>query len=65
VLEPVEALVHVRAPEEVLAVLAVADDVDADLGLPAHDVPDARLQIAAVGLLVVGLPFLLRNEERT
>ena len=52
ILEPVETFEDVARPTDRLAELTVADDVDPDLGLPAHDLLDAaREQLVELGVV--------------
>ena len=46
-LEAAQALEHVLRPADRFAELAVADHVDAGLGLPAHDVGDRSVRQAS------------------
>src|SRR5262249_16451113 len=55
--------VDVEGPVAALAELAVADDVDARLGLPAHDRVDRLLQTSLVGGFIVGLAILDLVQE--
>ncbi len=48
-LETAQSLQHILRPADRFAELAVADDVDADLGLLAHDFGDRLLQASFVG----------------
>jgi hypothetical protein len=58
-----EAVVDVEGPVAALAELAVADDVDACLGLLAHDRVDRLLQTSLVGGFIVGLAILDLVQE--
>src|SRR5262249_13206960 len=58
-----EAVVDVEGPVAALAELAVADDVDARLGLPAHDRVDRLLQTSLVGGFIAGLAILDLVQE--
>src|SRR5262249_20599233 len=58
-----EAVMDVEGPVAALAELAVADDVDARLGLLAHDRVDRLLQTNLVGGFVVGLAILDLAQE--
>src|SRR5262249_2359160 len=60
--EAVEALDDV-GEEGRLALLAVGDDIDAGLGLPAHDVRDRAANELREGLAVVRLAAVLRAKE--
>ena len=62
-LETAEAVEHVLRPRERLAVFAVADDVDAALGLLPDNLRDGVLQCALVGRFVVGLAGLLGAKK--
>ena len=62
-LEAAQALQHVLRPADRFAELAVADDVDADLGLLAHDLGDRLLQALVVSRLVVRLAGLLGAQK--
>ena len=62
-LEPAEPRPRIGHPVE-LAVLAVADDVDAGVGLLAHDLGDGALHPRRERGLVVGLAELLGVEHR-
>ena len=58
-LEAGHALDHILRPGNALAELAVADDVDADLGLLADHLGDRLLEVAGVRRGVVALALLL------
>src|SRR5262249_55208466 len=58
-----EAVMDVEGPVAALAELAVADDVDAGLGLLAHDRVDRLLQTSLVGGFVVWLAILDLVQE--
>ena len=60
--EAAEPLADVANPAG-LAVLAVADDIDADLRLLAHDAGDFIPQGLFVCGLVVGLPMVARRQD--
>ena len=60
--EAAEPLGDVADPPR-LAVLAVADDVDADARLLAHDPGDLLVQRPLVSSLVVRLPIVARDED--
>ena len=62
-LEPAEPRPRVGHPVE-LAVLAVADDVDAGIDLPANDLGDGALHPRRERGLVVGLAQFLGVEHR-
>src|SRR5262249_11900927 len=61
--EAVEALDDVTE-EARLALLAVGDDVDTGLGLPAHHVGDGAAYELRIGRAVVRLTAILRSENR-
>jgi hypothetical protein len=58
-----EAVMDVKGPVAALAEFAVTDDVDARLGLLAHDRVDRVLQTRLVGVFVVGGPILDLVQE--
>jgi len=58
-----EAVVNVKGPVAALAELAVADDVDARVGLLAHDSVDRILQTGLVGGFIVGFAILDLVQE--
>jgi hypothetical protein len=62
-LEAAEAEQRVLRPADRLAELTIADDVKADLGLPAHDVGDGVFQALGVSSLVERLSCFLGGEE--
>ena len=62
--EAAEAKQRVLRPTDRFSELAVADDVDADIGLLAHDLGDGVVQALGIGGVVEGLPSLLGAEER-
>src|SRR5262249_10321749 len=61
-LEAGEAL-HDVAKEARLALLAVRDDVDADLGLPAHHLTDGVAHQPSVCVAIVRLTSVLRCQD--
>src|SRR5262249_60044478 len=62
-LEAAEPLEHVLRPADRLAELAVADDVDPDLGLLPHHFRHGPREAGFVGLLVERLAALLGAQE--
>src|SRR5262249_37366908 len=62
--EAAEAKQRVLRPTDRLAELAVADDVDADVGLLAHDLDDGLLQALGIGGVVEGPAGLLGAQNR-
>jgi len=50
-------------PTDRFAEFAVADDVEADIGLFPHDSDDAVGEAALIGVLVVGFPTALGTQE--
>src|SRR5262249_3503709 len=62
-LEAGEALDDV-AKEARLALLAVGDDVDAGVGLPAYDIGHRLTHQPGIGVVVVRLPAVLRGQDR-
>src|SRR5262249_18704308 len=62
--EAAEAKQRVLRPTDRLAELAVADDVDADVGLLAHDLGDGLLQALRIGGVVERPAGLLGAQER-
>src|SRR6266446_1822881 len=62
-LETAEAKERVLRPADRFSELAVADDVDADLGLLAHDFGNGCLEASRIGSLVEGLAGLFRGEK--
>src|SRR5262249_41027069 len=62
--EAAEAVVEVKGPIAALAELAVADDVDARLGLLAHDRLNRFLETALLGASVIGFAILDLVQER-
>ena len=57
--KPDDPLDHILRPGNALAEFAVADDVDADLGLLAHHLGDGLLEVARMCRGVVALALLL------
>ena len=62
-LEAAEAEQRVLRPADRFSELAVADDVDADLGLLAHDVANGCFEAFRIGGLVEGLAPLFRGQK--
>src|SRR5262249_50491837 len=62
-LEAAQALQHVLRPADRFAELTVAHDVDAGLGLLAHDVGDGGSEAFLIGDLVERLAGLLEPQE--
>jgi hypothetical protein len=61
-LEAGEAI-HDVAEEARLPLLTVGDDVDAGVGLPAHDLGHRLAHQPGIGVAIVGLPSVLRGQE--
>src|SRR4029077_18086112 len=61
--EAAQPLEHVARPADILAELAVADDVDADLGLLAHHICDRGAQTLLIGGGINSFPVLLLEER--
>jgi hypothetical protein len=61
-LEASEAF-HDVAKEARLALLAVRDDVNADLGLPAHDLTDGLAHQPSVRIAIVRLRSVLGRQD--
>ena len=62
-LEAAEPFENVLRPADGLSELAVADDVDAGIGLPANDLGNGFAQAFVIGLLVERVAGLLRAQE--
>ena len=62
-LEAAQAFEHVLRPADRLAELAVADDVDAGVGLLAHDGGDRLGEAAVIGRLVEAVALLPGAQE--
>ncbi len=62
-LKTAQAFQHILRPADRFAELAVADDVDADFGLVAHDFGDGIFQARIIGGMVVRLARLLQAQE--
>src|SRR5262245_8480301 len=63
-LETGNPLQHISRPADRLAEFAVADDVDADLGLPLDHLGDRAAKTVLVGGGIICLVVLLLLEER-
>ena len=64
-LETAHALEHIARPADGLAVFAVIDDVEADVGLLFHHFGDAVMQAGLERVVVVALAVALRGQKFT